>query len=257
MHIENLNIMKRETILIFFLLTTLTSGVLLGEKSPELIWKESVRQYRKGHFLKAIKGFESLLAAGQQSADLYYNLGNAYVKTQAIPKAILMYEKALKLDPSMDDARHNLQQLRDEMDTDIIEIRPFFLTRWWRNWLSILSPNIWSILAAISFLGLGWTFKRYLTNASSIEALLSHVFVVLLLMASAYSSYSWRTNYNGALVYPEASALYQGPDIRSASETEMPPGIKLHILDSIGDWYKVTLPDKQIGWVPDTAVVKI
>src|ERR1051325_9538876 len=47
--------------------------------------------YAKGNFVKAAEGYEQLIAQDYESAELYYNLGNAYYKLDNIGKAILNY----------------------------------------------------------------------------------------------------------------------------------------------------------------------
>ncbi len=251
--------MTRQTITYFILLIGFSSVGMLAQKSPESLWREGVRQYRKENYHKAKESFEALLQRGYNPAELYYNLGNTYARLQEYPTAMLMYERALKMDPGMTDARENLKELRDEIDTDIVEIKPFFLTDWWRHWLALLSPNLWAGVSLILFLLMAWLFRRYFDGggASVEKQLITAGILAMLFIVSAYGSYRMRTNQSRAVVYPEMTGLHEGPDLRSPAETEVPAGLHLFILDSIGSWYKVALPDKQIGWMPDTSVVKL
>lgn len=43
--------------------------------------------------------------------------------------------------------------------------------------------------------------------------------------------------------------IYQAPDERSGEVVTIGPGNKVYILDTIGDWYKVQLEDKDAGWI--------
>ena len=52
--------------------------------------------YMKNDYAAAIQIYETLLQQGE-AAELYYNLGNSYYKSNNIAKAILNYERALLL----------------------------------------------------------------------------------------------------------------------------------------------------------------
>ncbi len=52
--------------------------------------------YARGNFEKAIEQYESLIKSNSVSAEVYFNLGNAYYKTNNIGFAILNYERAKK-----------------------------------------------------------------------------------------------------------------------------------------------------------------
>ena len=88
--------------------------------------------YVNGNYQEAIKGYESLLKQGA-SAELYYNLGNAYYRTENITRAVLNYERALLLSPGDGDIRFNLQIARSKtIDKIVPESEMFFVT-----WLSL------------------------------------------------------------------------------------------------------------------------
>ena len=52
--------------------------------------------------------------AGPYSANLFYNLGNAYFRTGNFGRAILNYERALALDRHHPESEANLRVVRDE-----------------------------------------------------------------------------------------------------------------------------------------------
>ena len=64
--------------------------------------------YKTQDYQSVIDLCEQTLANGSESAELYYNLGNAYFKMNELPKAILNYEKALLLSPNDKDIQYNL-----------------------------------------------------------------------------------------------------------------------------------------------------
>src|SRR5947207_1983680 len=67
------------------------------------------QEYAAGHFKEAIDGYEALTHAGPYSANLFYNLGNAYFRTGNFGRAILNYERALALDRHHPESEANLR----------------------------------------------------------------------------------------------------------------------------------------------------
>ncbi len=70
--------------------------------------------YKIGNFRKASTAFQTSLIKGdiRNSADVYYNLGNAQFQLRDYTAAIESYENALGLNPHDADAEHNLALAR-------------------------------------------------------------------------------------------------------------------------------------------------
>ena len=89
--------------------------------------------YKQKNYQNAIHSYSDLVSLGYQSPTLYYNIGNAYFKSEQLAKSILWYERALRLAPSNEDILHNLafanNQIIDEMDI----VPEFFLKKWIRS----------------------------------------------------------------------------------------------------------------------------
>jgi Ca-activated chloride channel family protein len=67
--------------------------------------------YKQDQYEPATTKFESLLRSEKDPATLdgyYYNLGNSYFKTQKLEKCIEAYKQSLRLNPTDQDAKHNL-----------------------------------------------------------------------------------------------------------------------------------------------------
>src|SRR5438477_5041815 len=103
------------------------------------------QEYAQGHFPEAISGYEALVRAGQWSANLFYDLGNAYFRTGDFGHAILNYERALALERHHPEATANLQIARDEARA--LEMQQSAPERY----LRFASVNQYSIVAAAAF----------------------------------------------------------------------------------------------------------
>ena len=103
------------------------------------------QDYAQGHFAEAISSYEALVSAGQWSANLFYDLGNAYFRTGDFGHAILNYERALALERHHPEATANLQIARDEAHA--LELQQ----SWPERYLQFASVNQYCIAAAIAF----------------------------------------------------------------------------------------------------------
>ena len=79
--------------------------------------------YQKENYKAAISSYESIINAGKQSAELYFNLGNSYYKLHKVAPAIYNFEKALLLNPNDKDIQTNLDFAR-KMAIDDIKVMP-------------------------------------------------------------------------------------------------------------------------------------
>ena len=100
-------------------------------------------------YQKAAEVYEDLIAEGYSGAELLYNLGNAWYRAGDRGKAILNYERALRLQPGDQATLDNLALVREELTDEVIELEPFFLYRWWRFLLYLFSATSWTIMGLI------------------------------------------------------------------------------------------------------------
>src|SRR5881398_1035111 len=135
--------MKIPASLIAFLFCALATRSLLAQADAE--FAKANQEFAQGHFKEAISGYEALIRAGQWSANVFYDLGNAYFRTGNFGRAILNYERALALDRHHPEATANLQIARDEAHA--LELRP----TWPERYLQFASVNQYSIAAAVAF----------------------------------------------------------------------------------------------------------
>src|SRR3989338_6537720 len=76
-------------------------------------------KYRAGDFKGAAAAYEPLIAAGEGTAAVYYNLGNTYFRLGQKGKAVAHYRRALRLSPRDADTRWNLQILKSTLPDKI------------------------------------------------------------------------------------------------------------------------------------------
>ena len=83
-----------------------------GPGTADTLFERGNQAYLHGDYAGAASAYEELLHQGAVSADLYFNLGDAYFRMGSLGPAIWAFEKAAALNPGSEDARYNLAEAR-------------------------------------------------------------------------------------------------------------------------------------------------
>lgn len=219
--------------------------------------------YRMGDYQAAAEAYEAVLSEGLTSPELHYNLGGAYFHEGRMGKAILNYERALRLDPSFTDARENLALANSRIANHIAVLpQPFFI-RWWKGLCSAMLPSGWRIvwLAMLALLAGSVVVLRIGSNVRQRKAALAAtVATALLLLASTAVLIGSSRRFNAhseAIVTQQTVTLKASPDIKSADKMIVHEGTKATVIDSLQEWYKVRLSDGTIAWSEKGALESI
>ena len=228
-------------------------------QSPEQLFQQGNMQYQQGKLAEARQIYEGLLVRGYVSGELYYNLGNAYYKSGDVARAILSFERALKLMPNDDDLRHNLQ-LANLMITDKIEPTPrLFIWDYWD-----------SIKQSMSLQGMTWLMYVFfvLTIGSIVVVVLSRTYrarrlaftygaanglIFLFLLVVLGSRVSDLSARDRAIVTAGITTVKNSPDPKSSDAFVLHGGVKVQITDLLSGWIKIRLADGKVGWMESTA----
>ena len=120
----------------------------------EQVWDAANTAYINSDYHRAIDAYRQLILRGYASDKLYYNLANAYFKVGRYGKAILYYNRALRLAPGDADIRYNLDVANTFTKDKIAVVPEFFLKGWVRSVRMSLGCTAWSVvsLAALALL---------------------------------------------------------------------------------------------------------
>ena len=136
----------RKVVTVVTLLLSLGTSMNIQAKDLDSLWTAGVQAYTDGKFSDASAAWTSIEESGQKSAKLYYNLGNAWFKQGNYPKAILNYERALRLDPSYSDARYNLEFTSNFVQDKIEPVPEFILKSVARKVCYVMGSNAWAVI---------------------------------------------------------------------------------------------------------------
>lgn len=219
--------------------------------------------YRMDDYQGAIAAYEDILAEGKSSADLYYNLGNAYYRDGQLGKAILNYERALRLKPGMSDAKENLELANARTADRITTLPQLFIVRWWNALTTAITPHGWRIvwLVLLAIAGIGVAMLRTGRSSAIRRGGLATTVVSLLflLLATALLISSTRA-YNAhpyAIITDQAVTLKASPDNKSIDKMILHEGTKVKVLDNLTGWYKIAIADGTNGWCPQNTMERI
>lgn len=224
---------------------------------------EADSAYAAGRYQEAIKGYESLLKQGA-SADLFYNLGNAYYRTEDITRAVLNYERAFLLSPGDKDIRHNLQMARSKTIDKITPESEFFFVTWMRALVNIMSVDAWALAALIVlalaivlalvylFVDIVWLRKVGFFGGGLLLLLflLSNLF--------AFLQKQELVHHLGAIIMESAVNVKSTPSQNGTDLFILHEGTRVEIIDDqMQQWKQVRVADGKEGWVEAKQIEKI
>ncbi len=239
----------------------MSTPVLAAEAQDSLILCAS-QAYAAGEYAQAADCYEQLKAYGE-SPQLYYNLGNAYFKSNEIASAILNYERALRLAPRDEDIRFNLEMSQAYVVDQIEPLGEFMLARWYRNFGKLLSSNLWSLLSLAFFAVFiaclcGFFFSRRggLKKLSFWMALISIV-ITIFTLSYASRSYDALVHPDEAIVFAPTVTVKSSPDQSGTDIFLLHEGTKVRIKSTLGAWSEIELADGSVGWMETEQIVII
>lgn len=244
-----------------------------AEASASTTVEKADSAYNAQNYRMALTLYNQTLATHGASARLYYNIGNTYYRLGNTGKAIVFYERALRLDPSDENARTNLDFVNSTL-RGLPEDGSSILSNIHSKVVSTASPDAWGIIALILFLLLLGCVALYLFGSAPGIRKTGFFggFVVLVLFVYAFVI-SWHTSTaherdDIGIVVRENAKLTSNPGTgknNGDKTVSIPEGSKVEIIDSLSTpndpvtvlWYNVALNNNTRAWIDATDVEKI
>jgi len=229
----------------------------LAARSQEasLQFEQANGLYRSGSYEKAAELYEQILKNGYESPALYYNLGNAYFKVQNIPAAILSYERAKRLAPHDEDILYNLRLANLRVVDKIEPLPQLFVFEWWGSFVALLPSERWAVVGIlalwIAVIGGAayWVVRGELIRRISFFISVLMIVLTCVAFASGMQRYHAEQNAASAIVFAQSVSVKSAPDAQSTDLFVLHEGVKVDVMDTVGDWKKVRLADGKEGWV--------
>ncbi len=228
------------------------------ESALEATPEAASQAYRAQDYQKSILLYEELVtrAIGEdrESAQIYYNLGNAYFRDNQLGRAVLNYEKALLLDPGDGDIRHNLRFARNRTEDRIDTAGSLFLTNWFTAVRNMLSSDAWAKLGIglfVLFLACVAVFlfvRRLWARKTAFYAGLVLFVCIIGANIFSFSQKRERVRRDTAVVMVGAARVNASPDENSNALFELHEGTKVKIRSYDGNWCEIEIANGSVGW---------
>lgn len=231
------------------------------------------KAYNNKDYNEALTQYRLAVETEGVSSNLYYNLGNTYYRMGDIGQAVLNYQRALKVDPSNDDARANLQFVQSKI-ANTPEDDSSFLTNMHRNIVSVMSPDAWAWTAFGLFVVVLGAIALYLftSNVTLRKIGFFGGFVVLVVFVYvfiiAWTTASAINDHSDAVITAPVSNLRSQPSSKNDKSEKVVPvnqGITVQIVDSVATpddpmtpmWYEVKINNSTRAWIAASDVERV
>jgi tetratricopeptide (TPR) repeat protein len=230
------------------------TGAALGATPDELFYRGNLT-YAAQDYAASIAAYEGAVARGVASANLFFNLGNAYFKAGNLGKAILNYERARWLAPHDADVLANLEFARAQAHS------PACTPKRWEQFLlplaSRFSPTaLWRTVsglyaAALLAASLAMVHRTWRRRWRTAAVLATIVFVF------AGANLLWREVFhpwsNRAVAINAVAARF-APENDETEHFRLPVGSTVQLRERRGQWVLVQRCDGRRGWVPAATI---
>lgn len=238
--------------------------LMLMPLSANAITKQNADdEYAKGNYQQAIKDYQEILKTGV-SSEIYYNLGNAYYRTDNITQALLAYERALQLSPGDNDIRFNLQYARSKTIDKITPETEMFFVTWYHSLVNFTSVDRWANTAIVSivmalllilvflFAPQMWARKSGFYGSAS--------FLLLFAFANlfAFQQKHELETKQGAIVIAPTVNVKKTPAASGTDVFVIHEGTRVDITDrGMKQWRGIKLADGREGWLKTSQIEEI
>lgn len=219
--------------------------------------------YTSGDYTTAIALYEQILQTGESSV-LYYNLGNAYFKTDDMARAILNYERALLLNPSDKDIHFNLDLARSKTVDRVTGNTELFFVRWFRSFAGMLSLDAWAYTAVALFILAICSILAFIFCKKGKIKKIFFIFAAILLILTfgtnmiGHSQKKRLTVHNCAIVMSPSVVVRSTPSVTGTDLFVLHEGRKVTITDdSMAAWKEIELEDGNVGWIEAESLERI
>lgn len=222
-------------------------------KGDPALWNQANQAFAAGKFEQARADYLQLIATRNVGPELFYNLGNTYLKLEDKGRAVLNFKRALALAPGLEPAKHNLNLV---LQAAGVEPQEETLTGWLAQ-----SPNVWMlggsmffwILAYGAYLWFVWPRFRPI---SKVVLAIAIPCAVLCLAIAFWVGDGVRSPELAIIINPSVDVRY-GPANGSRVTVTLGLGESVHLLAERGAWTFCRTDTGLVGWLPSNTIERL
>jgi len=224
---------------LFFTVTAALAG-----PAEDRVFQQANEAYSRGDYDQAISKYLEITKTAGYSPSVLFNLANSYALSGRTGKAILNYQRALRLSPSDSDISGNLDLVKKEnglFPTEPSQLERFFQLLSLNQWAALL-PVCLVLLTLFLALNMKYRFSRQMITFVAAACLL------LLLVASAGTLDRYRSFNPSVVISPDAK-LFISPFASSDPIGAMQEGRLVFLSKSHGVYSYITDETGRKGWI--------
>lgn len=249
--------------IVFFLMIFFIGLSNLIAAEYDTLFQKANTAYSNGFYLEAIDNYLNIVDLGYESADLYFNTGNACFKLEDYPSAILYYEKARKISPNDDDINFNLAIANTRIVDKIEPVPEIFFKTWWQSFINLFGLNTWAMISVgvfvLFFILLSFYLLSRVTRIRK-AAFYSGLIILFFALFAFFISFQKYRSYmhdREAIVFTPTITVKSSPNPNSVDLFVIHEGSKVKLMDEVGEWYEIRIANGSVGWLPVSAIRKI
>lgn len=252
--------MNRALLLLLPLFQFTAPACAMRQAEADSLVAAGQRAYSEADYAGALAAFDSV-ASQYDSPALQLALGNCHFKLGDVARAVLHYERGLRLAPNDGDLRANLD-LANEQVRDRIPGSSHSLGRTWQV-IQGNDPDSWASNALIACLALFacaamalLTRQRLLRIGLWVLALAAAMGLAVSLIIASMRHSALMQHDAGVVMAGKVEALAE-PRQGAKALFLLHRGAKVGIAQDGNGWVEVELPNGQVGWLPAPALERI
>ncbi len=225
------------------------------ENSPSALYNKANQAYQEQKYPEALKLYKEIYNSGLHSSELNYNLGNAYFRLDSLGKSILHYERALKLNPSDEAAKKNIEYARKGIEFKASIYPQIFYKKWISNLIYAFGSIVWFVLSVLLVWLCLYLARKYLYAVNAKDQKTSFfsaaicLFFSLLFLVFAITRMVWDRDQSFGVIHSKTVQIKTAPSADSQSQFKLSPGNKVKVQETFEDWSKILLEDDKEGWM--------
>jgi len=212
------------------------------------IFVDATRAYQEGNYQGAVQKFEAV-AAGVKNPALFYNLGNAYLKSNDLGRAILWYERAKRLSPNDPDLKFNLAhalgRLKDKTDSGF---SPMDILFFWQGLISLKWLQFLSIGASFIFFTWAGTRKSLKKRIFSSPGISIFIILTVLLLVTGLEAFRLNSDHR-AVILKETVTVRSGTLETATQLFDLHAGTRVRVMEKKKNHLKIRFAKGKVGWV--------
>lgn len=241
-------------------LSLVSAKNMVAQDEAQLWFSQANAAYNSAAYDSALMLYNRVVDAGLESSTLYFNMGDVYYKMREYPMAIYCFEKSLKLDPSNEDARVNLEIANAAIVDKIEPVPQSFIARGWNNLKVCFSGNQWATISIVAFalllLGVFLFLRASKMGIRKLGFFAGLLMLVVFAFSVIFSAQLKRESLkqDKAIIMTPTVTVKSSPNDASVDLFVLHEGSKVAIIEEADGWNKIKIANGSVGWLPEQSM---